>query len=284
MRFPIATIFAVVLLMGASMPAGAYALLGRVYVSPSGSDSNTCLTVTSPCKTITHAASVSGGAAWDVVPASGTYNENVSISKSGSSVAPLRIVPSSGSRVYIDGTGKGPIGVEVTGNYVNMTGMYIQNFSGDCVYVHGSDATHHQVNLHLDLMGTLNCGGYVVHAEHTTLLDDGYGRIFNGKKGPIYLNDSPMFHIHDQNIYNLPEQGYPSTVGALITSSPNGNFEGVNGKISGVSPTLDAESSPYMSINNNNPPPPLSNTFTCTINPLTDRATDVISGNGSGCQ
>jgi hypothetical protein len=264
--------------------AGAYARKGTTYVAPGGSDSNTCLMQTSPCKTITHAASVSGGAAWDVVPAAGTYHENIVISKSGSSAAPLRIIPQAGSRVYIDGTGMGPIGADIIGSYVNMTGMFIQNFTGDCVYVHGSDATHHQVNLHLNLMGTLNCGGYVVHAEHTDLFDAGYGRIFNGKKGPVYLNDSPTFHLHDQNIYNLPQQGYSSTTGALIIDSPNGNFEGVTGKISGVSPTLDAESSPYMSIDNNSPPAPLSNTFTCIVNPATDRGTDTIYGNGTGCQ
>jgi hypothetical protein len=279
------TALVLLILLSTAAIAHAYTIQGRTYVSTSGTDiNNNCTVQTNPCKTITHAVAQSGGAGWDVIPASGTYHENVVVAKSGSAAALLRIIPASGSHVYIDGTGMGPIGMDVTGSYVTMIGGYVQNFSGDCIYVHGADATHHQVNMHFDLVGALNCGGYVVHAEHTDLFDDGYGRIFNGKKGPVYLNDSPTFHIHDQNIYNLPQDGYPSTIGALIVDSANGSFEGVNGKISGVSPTLDAESSAYMSIINNNPPAPLSNTFTCVINPSTDRATDTISGNGTGCQ
>ncbi len=288
--FLTATFALVILGLGLALvphSASAYALKGKVYVSLTGSDSTCVVNQSSlPCKTITHAAAIAGNggsaSAWDVVIADGTYHENVVIANSGNASAPLRILPVAGAKVYIDGTGMGPVGLEVTGNYVYMVGPYVQNFSGDCIYAHGTDADHPQINLHLNLMGQLKCGGYVVHTEFTNLFDDGYGRIFDTHANAVmYIHNSPMFHIHDQNIYQ--DIGYPSVIGALIVNSPNGNFEGVNGKISGLLVTLDAENSPFMNIVNNNPPPPLSNTFTCTINPPSDRATDTIANNGSGC-
>jgi len=50
---------------------------GTVFVAPIGSDSNSCLEVTSPCQTITAGLSKSAGG--QVVVAQGTYNESIAL-------------------------------------------------------------------------------------------------------------------------------------------------------------------------------------------------------------
>lgn len=107
MRQPILPVIALVVLalvIGFSqlaLPIQAAATL--YYVNPSGSDSNSCLTLSDPCATITGALNKGGAATISV--ANGVYKENLSIS------ARVVISGSSPTQTIIDGSGNAALPV-----------------------------------------------------------------------------------------------------------------------------------------------------------------------------
>jgi hypothetical protein len=122
-----------------------------LYVSPSGSDSNNG-SQSSPFATINKAASVAtAGTIVHVAP--GTYNESVSLSKSGTATAPITfqsdtkggakivggsnglVFQNSGDYVHIIGfditsTGGASVGLEITGSHDLVQGNHVHNLTG----------------------------------------------------------------------------------------------------------------------------------------------------------
>lgn len=108
------------------------------YVAPTGSDSNSGLTRTSPWRTIQHAANSLQPGDTAIVLA-GAYSERVKVSRSGSSANPLTLQVDSGAAVVTKG-------FEIYADYVCIAGFEITNQNtaepgGFGVYVVGSGNT-----------------------------------------------------------------------------------------------------------------------------------------------
>lgn len=257
------------------LPASAYA--ATIYVDPAGSDNNSCAAPSSPCKTITHAIDIAPSGS-TVVPASGTYFENVKITKSGDGTrSVIRILPDKTSVVYIDGS-RGMAGsntVDITGNNLLLIGLHIRGGKNDGLYVHGLDSAHPATNVRVTLCGVYENANHNVEALHTLSFDMGYGRIFSSGREGVVLVDSPQYKLHDQNIYS---SGMPTpAIGTLAKDSQNGEYEGNNGKENANSVNLDLENSPFTTVINNKPG--TGGTFTYVVNPPSDLATDTFSNN-----
>ena len=111
------------------------------YVSPSGSDTSGSGTLASPWATITHAINTVGGPGVTINALQGTYNERVSITKSGSATGGYFILRNynypggtatiNGGTVAIGNNGEYAYGlVDIVGqSYVTVDGFEIYNFT-----------------------------------------------------------------------------------------------------------------------------------------------------------
>lgn len=105
------------------------------YVAPTGSDSNSGTSRTSPWRTIQHAANVMAPGDLAIVTA-GNYAERVKVSASGNSTAPIMFQADAGARPVMQG-------FQVTGSYIQIAGFEITNHattepSGFGIYLTGS--------------------------------------------------------------------------------------------------------------------------------------------------
>jgi len=101
------------------------------YVSTSGSDSNSGTTISSPWRTIQHAANSKSVLPGDTVYVQkGIYNESVNITRSGTNTSPIVFQSYPGDRVVVDGTGLTPAksGVQGLFNIVDQSYVTIQGF------------------------------------------------------------------------------------------------------------------------------------------------------------
>lgn len=135
------------------------ALAGSLYVAANGSDSSPG-TLSSPFKTISHAASVaSPGTA--IIVRGGTYKGPVQVSHSGTAAAYIKINPYPGEAAIIDGTGmpsRTDI-VTIVGNYVVFSGFEIRNnASGDGLVAW---CGHHDSFINNVVHNTYSTGVYV---------------------------------------------------------------------------------------------------------------------------
>ncbi len=109
------------------------------YVSPSGNDANDGLSIGTAWRTIQHAAdNVSAG---DIVKiASGTYNEEVRLSASGTPSNYIVFENYESTKPVIEGGGTRSHGVVIRGvDYVKLKGLIAQNPAGRCFLIdHGS--------------------------------------------------------------------------------------------------------------------------------------------------
>ncbi|MBP1737390.1 MAG: Parallel beta-helix repeat protein [Oscillospiraceae bacterium] len=118
------------------------------YVSPSGSDSNSGLTVSAPFKTIQKACdTVSPGDTIDIM--GGTYNQTFNITNSGSSSGYITIKNYDNQRVVIDGSKMDAACLIYLNNaqYIKIEGLELCNATGDWaagIYVEGS-GSHIQI-------------------------------------------------------------------------------------------------------------------------------------------
>jgi parallel beta-helix repeat protein len=104
-------------------PASASA--ANYYVSLTGSDTNPG-TESAPFRTF--AKGVSTMVAGDTLLISGgTYLERISVSKSGTSGSPLTIKSVAGQKVVIDQQKKTDRGIDVSGSYINISGIEVKN-------------------------------------------------------------------------------------------------------------------------------------------------------------
>lgn len=101
------------------------------YVSPSGNDMNNGTSVSSAWKTIGHAASIA--VAGDIVNVlAGTYTENISLTRSGTSSAYITFQSSPTLAAIINGTISG------NANYIKIIGFEVRNGSGVGIHLSGS--------------------------------------------------------------------------------------------------------------------------------------------------
>lgn len=176
------------------------------YVSPGGSDSTGSGTLAAPWATITHAISTVGGPGVTINARAGTYNERVSITKSGSASGGYFIIRNydspSGSAIINGGTvtiGTGGYAYGlvdiVSQSYVTVDGFGIYNFTttNDSlvpagIHVEGSGSNIQLVNNHIHHIW--NTGKASVHNGNCTGAEpEGFGLIVAGTNGTAPLTN-----------------------------------------------------------------------------------------------
>ena len=278
------TILASALLASTALPATAAATY--VYVDTRGSDANSCLTIDMPCKTITRAALLAQPG-WRIQVAAGTYCENIKITKSGTpGYGKIALLSLNGPKPIVNASCADPSkpALEITAsNFYIIGNMTFTGSTGDGVYVHGVDSAHPATGNRIDQSVIFNNGGRNLvigpYADHFIL---GYGRVWGAGGKDIMIDRSPYWDIHDMNIYQAGPSLAPAT-GTYVTLSPNGNYEGNDGKENLVNPNLDLEKSPFTNVENNAPGVAnggkCAGTFTYIVNPPSDFATDTFANN-----
>jgi hypothetical protein len=136
-------IFAVVFLLGLFTlfikTQKVFATGNIYYVSTSGNDTNSG-TLTSPFKTFVKGVSVlSQGDTLYIL--SGTYNEQLNVTKNGTLVSPITISNYNNQTVVIDLQNSSSNNVSLTGSYVIVNGFEIKNSNGYCVNLQGAHNT-----------------------------------------------------------------------------------------------------------------------------------------------
>ncbi len=184
-----------------------YAAGSSYYVSPTGSDSNPG-TMNQPWKTIGKA--VNTAAAGDTVNVrSGTYQEQVYISTSGTSSAMIIFQAYPGETPIIDGnntipgsTGGGLI--QISGSYVRVSGFEVRNSAGAGVILVGKNNVADHINAnHNHNSGILIIGDYGV-AEFNTVwsnsMENVNGSSPNTETFGISAARSPNYAVIKNNV------------------------------------------------------------------------------------
>jgi hypothetical protein len=115
------------------------------YVSPTGSDTNPG-TSSAPFKTFAKANSMlTPGSTLHIY--AGVYNQQLKISKSGTSSAGITIQPLGGA-VVIDMQNTTTIGLDVRGSYVTVTGLEVMNSRNRCVNIAAGNVTLNGLVVH----------------------------------------------------------------------------------------------------------------------------------------
>ncbi|HEY2387122.1 MAG TPA: DUF1565 domain-containing protein [Candidatus Binatia bacterium] len=177
-------------------------------VSTSGSDTNTGK-AGSPLRTIQKAANlVAPGDTVLVDP--GTYNERISITRSGSAAAPIvfKSANPSGQPVVIDGTGTAGSNftavVNITdASYLQFMGLTVRNSPNWGVHISGS-ATHIELNT-LDVSGCNQNGVFIetsTTAPNFTIVHN--SKVHDNQAGGIAVWVAPggYFLIENNQVYN----------------------------------------------------------------------------------
>ena len=136
-------IVALALILGSTIHSKA---AGSVYyVSPTGSDTNPG-TSSAPFKTFAKANSLlTAGSTLHIY--AGVYNQQLKISKSGTSSAGITIQPLGGA-VVIDMQNTTTIGLDIRASYVTVTGLEIRNSNNACVNLAGGNITVNSLIVH----------------------------------------------------------------------------------------------------------------------------------------
>ncbi len=126
------------------------------YVSPSGSDSNSGLSTTTPFRTVARAASVAQAGA-TVYLRAGTYQEYLAFGNSGTSSARITFEGYPGETPVIDGShiatnvagvwSQPPL-IRITGSYVTLRRIEVKNAAADGIYVTGSNVIMDALHIH----------------------------------------------------------------------------------------------------------------------------------------
>jgi len=169
----------------APAPAAADPSIYHLYVSTTGSDSNTG-TQAKPYKTITKAASVAK-ASTTVHVAAGTYNGNVSTKTSGTASGKIRFVSDTKWGAKIVGTGSEAMWTN-NGNYVEISGFDITGPGRLGILNYASNtlvSNNHIHNLTLSGGCTGDGGAGVVNATYSSQNGDMIGNVVHdiGKPG-----------------------------------------------------------------------------------------------------
>jgi hypothetical protein len=154
----LSVVLALILTLGSEFSAGALSISAAaktIYVNPAGSDANSG-TATSPFKTLNKGIlSMSAG---DTLMVTGTYNQPLVISKSGTVSAPLTII---GNAAILRMGGTQQNGIKVTGSYVNISGFEVTGSTSHAVLISGKHIKLEQSSVHHNILenGTGTCSG-----------------------------------------------------------------------------------------------------------------------------
>ncbi len=136
-----------------------------VYVSLTGSDSNPG-TSAAPYRTFSKAVSV-------LLPGDrlfiygGTYNERIKITQSGTNSLPITILPVSGQQAVIDMQNQANNLIDITGSYINISGIETKNSNGYCVNLTGTHILASRLIVH-------NCNDHGIYTDgqHNTISEN----------------------------------------------------------------------------------------------------------------
>ncbi|MBL7064963.1 MAG: right-handed parallel beta-helix repeat-containing protein [Anaerolineae bacterium] len=165
----------VLALLWLAPPRTASADPGTYYVSTNGSDSNPG-TEAQPFRTISKGITVLGPGDTLYLRA-GTYSEQFTLSTSGTADRPITIAAYPGEHPIIDGYNQLPgdyyrMLIVLSGNYLILDGLEIQNINGTAIQIRGSYNTvrnakiHHCTNKAVLIGGTGYCSGGVTNSHN----------------------------------------------------------------------------------------------------------------------
>ena len=192
------------------------------YVSPTGSDTNAG-TASAPFKTFAKANSVlTAGASLYIY--AGTYNEQLKISKSGTSGAWITVKPLSGT-VVIDMKNAASFGLNLAASYVTVSGLEIKNSGDICVNMVGS-------NLTVDGLVVHECASHGINTNNSsqvkilnsrvyhTVLSNASRTVSSGWGSGIKVRVSDNVLIQGNIVYNNYGEGM-GTRGTNVTIRAN---------------------------------------------------------------
>lgn len=151
-------ILALAMILGNIIPAQAAG--ATYYVSPTGSDTNPG-TASAPFKTFAKANSMlaAGGTLYIYA---GVYNQQLKITKSGTSSAWINVKPTGGA-VVIDMANIAEAGMDIRASYVNVSGLQIKNANYVCVNLLGSNIT-------VDGIVVTGCSNHGIQANNSSTI------------------------------------------------------------------------------------------------------------------
>lgn len=192
------------------------------YVSPSGSDSNPG-TASAPFKTFAKATSLlTAGSTLNIY--AGTYNQQLKISKSGTSSAWITVKPVSGT-VVIDMKNAASQGISVAASYVSISGLEVKNSKSVCVNLVGSNLTVDRLTVH-------ECSDHGIQANNSSnvkilnsriyraALSNASRSISSGWPSGIKVKVSDNVLIEGNTVYNNYGEGM-GTRGTNVTIRAN---------------------------------------------------------------
>jgi hypothetical protein len=207
-----------------SAPAGNMLAFKMVYVSPTGSDTNSG-TSTSPFKTFTKAVStLVAGDTLQVMP--GTYNETLTLSLSGTESAPINVI---GGGAILNMLGTKANGIVISGSYINLSRFEVIGATDFGILVTGKRVTIENNIVHDNVTknGVGTCG-----------LSTTWGSALKVKVG----GESTI--IRGNTVYNNCGEGIAVTRGVIALVENNTVYDnfGVN---------IYVDNSPFVTVQNN---------------------------------
>lgn len=125
------------------------------YVNPTGNDANPG-TATAPFKTLTKGASVL--VAGDTLIVTGTFNQTLVISNSGTANAPINVI---GNAAILNMNGAQGNGIKIIGNYINISGFEVKGTMSHGVLISGENIKFENSSVHHSVLenGSGTCSG-----------------------------------------------------------------------------------------------------------------------------
>ncbi len=124
-----------------------------VYVNPNGSDDNSG-SMLSPFRTLSKGISVLN--AGDTLSVSGAFHTPLTISKSGSSDAPINII---GTDAILNMDNSEDVGIEISGDYIHVFGFEVIGAVSHGVLISGKHIRFENSSVHNNLPGSTGTGG-----------------------------------------------------------------------------------------------------------------------------
>jgi parallel beta helix pectate lyase-like protein/uncharacterized protein DUF1565 len=213
-------IMAVVMILGNTVNTKAAG--NAYYVSPTGNDANPG-TASAPFRTFTKANSLLTAGSTLYIYA-GVYNQQLKITKSGTSDAWITVRPL-GTPVVIDRLYAASPGLDVRASYVKITNLVVRNSGDVCVNLAGSNIT-------VDSLFVYTCANHGIQATNSLIVRILNNRVFNtvrsnaarvaagGWGSGIKVRESNSVLIQGNTVYNNYGEGI-GTRGINITIRGN---------------------------------------------------------------
>ena len=229
---------------------------GKVYyVSPTGNDTNPG-TASAPFRTFAKANSVlTAGSTLNIY--AGVYNQQLKITKSGTSSAWIAVKPLGGN-VIIDMQKAKTHGLDVRASYINVTGLVVKNSADVCVNLAGTNITVGGLSVYtctshgIQANDSLNIKILNSHVLHTVLsnaarvlpsgwgsavkvrqsynvliqgniIHDNYGEGIGSRGGYVTIRNNKVYNNYSVNIYTNSENALIER--NFVYCTPNSGFE-----------------------------------------------------------